>query len=169
MVGLICALMLAACGESLPGGTYTSSAYHFRVSFPAGWQATAASGDAATIPLVVTFTRSSAHTSGAPMVSTLTVTVLNLSDRYLFGAAAKLAHDPRLQRTTLSGLPAYASPPDQQAIPGAMGTPSALTDTHTDYYLVHGGYEYQLSTDAVSGDNADADLQSMLQSFALTA
>ncbi|GAC1455210.1 MAG: hypothetical protein PVSMB4_15770 [Ktedonobacterales bacterium] len=54
-------------------------------------------------------------------------------------------------------------------MPGANGTPTALSDTHTDYYLVHGGYEYQLSTDAVSNDNAAPALAAMLRSFVITA
>jgi hypothetical protein len=73
-----------------------------------------------------------------------------------------------LHAVTLSGLAGYASNPLQQSLPGANGTPTAVTDTHTDYYVVHGGYEYHLTTDAVSGEGTDANLQSMMASFTIT-
>jgi len=95
--------------------------------------------------------------------------VLNLSDTYVARAAAGLATDASLHKTTISGLPGYVSSPEQQPLPGPNGTPSAQTDTHTDYYLVHGGYEYQISIDVLSGDGADAALAAMLQSFTITA
>ncbi|HEY7781869.1 MAG TPA: hypothetical protein VIC85_16880 [Ktedonobacterales bacterium] len=192
---LACAIVLVAalagCGQSLPGGTYTSSTYHFRVSYPTGWEASSSTGDAI-IPLTVTFTRSASHVDGAPSVSALTISVQSLSNPYIAKAANGLVNDSTLHTTTISGLPAFTSGPRQQALPGAQGTPAlwipgpngtptphdlpagtptpsynAGTVTHTDYFLVHGGYEYQLSTDAMSSDGVDTDLRTMVQSFTL--
>ena len=67
-----------------------------------------------------------------------------------------------LFRSTISGLPAYRATSVQQPIANTQ-----YSDTHTDYYLIHGGYEYQLSTDAVQGDNAAAPLDAMLRSFTI--
>lgn len=53
--------------------------------------------------------------------------------------------------------------------PGTACTIVKVVDVHTDYFLVHGGYVYQVTTDAISGDAADAALQSMVASFRLTA
>ncbi len=195
----LCAV-LAACGQAqrgalprLPGGTYTSAAYHFRVTYPEGWSlsvstcesggancsglgaatATAtATQTAVAVPLQLIIARTSQRTTPSPTVSTFTITVLNLSAPYVAGAAGQLAKDHNLRQTTISGLAAFASTPIQQQLPGPGGTPGpgTPTDTHTDYYLVHGGYEYQISMDALSSDDgADQALQAMLQSFTITA
>ena len=183
--------ILAGCAQTLPGGAYTNTTYHFRVAYPNGWQATSSTGDA-TIPLTVTFTRSASHAEGTPGVSALTISVQSLSSPYIAKSAAGLASNQSLRPITLSGLPAYTSGPLHQALPGAQGTPAlwipgpngtptphALpagatpppydpgTVTHTDYYLVHGGYEYQLSTDAMSTDGVDSQLSAMVQSFTI--
>lgn len=189
-------LALAACGQSftsnlrpLPGGTYANATYHFTIAYPSGWsytvlscgsdqqggsgcdslQGTSASSGAAPIPLQVTITREGVLTTNSPAVSALTITVLDLSDEYVAKSAAGLASDASLKKTTLAGTTAYASAPVQQEIPGSNGTPSANTDTHTDYYLVHGAFEYQITVDALSGDGSEAALQDMVQSFAFTA
>jgi hypothetical protein len=185
---------LAACGQSqptvvrsLPGGTYASAGYHFRVTYPEGWianasQCGAASGGTAqcqtlegtattaqpAVPLLLTITKAGGPV-GRPVASTFTVSVQDLGNPYVAAAAAALPTANGLHATTVAGQPAYASAPLQAPIPGAGGTPSGLTDAHTDYYLVHGGYEYQLSTDAVTGDAAGPALRAMLASFTLTA
>jgi hypothetical protein len=185
------AAALAGCGQTLPGGTYTSTTYHFRVAYPDGWQAASSTGDAI-IPLTVTFTRSASHTEGSPSVSALTISVQSLSNPYIAKAAAGLTRDSSLHAISLSGLPAFTSGPLQQALPNAQGTPALWipgpngtptphdlpagtptpiynpgTVTHTDYFLVHAGYEYQLSTDAMSRDGVDAELRTMVLSFTI--
>jgi hypothetical protein len=195
----LCAV-LAACGgaqrtalPNLPGGTYTSAAYHFRVTYPEGWSlsanscasggatcsglgaataTTSATQTAVPVPLQLIIARTSQGATPSPTVSTLTITVLSLSDPYVAKAAAQLAQDHNLHQTTISGLAAFASAPTQQQLPSPGGTPGSgtPTDTHTDYYLVHGGYEYQISMDALSSDSgADQALQAMLQGFTITA
>jgi hypothetical protein len=168
-VALALGILLAACEQSLPGGTYTSKAYHFQVTYPSGWKVNISADTSASVPLLLEITRSAERTTGAPIVSKLAISVLNLSNQFVAEGATRLASNPSYHHTTLGGLPAYATMPLQQALPGANGTPTALSDTHTDYYLVHGGYEYQLSTDAVSNDNAAPALAAMLRSFAITA
>jgi hypothetical protein len=75
---------------------------------------------------------------------------------------------------------AFASPsvaPSPQPSPGTQctlghGTPCTIITvvvTHTDYYVVHGDFEYQLTTDAISGERTDSALQGMVASFRLTA
>ncbi len=196
MLALALTAVVAACGQAqhntptLPGGTYTSATYHFSVTYPQGWSisaslcgageaggnscdslgtATVASGQTVAIPLQLTITQTSQRSTTAASVSTFAVTVLNLSDANMAQAAAGLATDASLHKTTISGLSGYVSTPEQQSLPGPNGTPSAQTDTHTDYYLVHGGYEYQISIDALSGDGAEPALTAMLQSFTITA
>jgi hypothetical protein len=194
---LLLLVALGACGTTqnyvappLPGGTYTSAPYHFKIQYPAGWSATVAGCDATQVtgsgcatlggtatsnqpsaaPLQITITHTAQHTTTAPTVSTFSITVLDLSVASVAAQAAGIAQDTGLHPTNLAGLPAYASTPSQQALPGAGGTPSAtLVDVHTDYYLVHGGYEYLISVDMLSGDSSQADLDAMLRSFALSA
>jgi hypothetical protein len=192
----LCAVM-GACGQAshgglprLPGGTYASAAYHFRVTYPQGWSlsvsscagggapcdtlgaATATASQTAAIPLQLTIALTSHGPTSSPTVSTLTITVLNISDPYIAAAAAKLPNNHSLHQVAISGLTAYAAAPLQQQLPGPGGTPGPATptDTHTDYYLVHSGYEYQISMDALSSDDgAGQALQTMLQSFTITA
>lgn len=196
MAALALGVALAGCGQTftsnlrpLPAGTYASATFHFKITYPSGWgytvlscgsdqqggsgcdslHGTSASSGAAPIPLQVTITREGTLTTGAPAVSALTLSVLDMSDSYVAAAAAGLAGDKTLHQMPLAGTTAYVSAPIQQAIPGSNGTPSATTDTHTDYYLVHGAFEYQISVDALSGDGSVAVLQGMVQSFAFTA
>jgi hypothetical protein len=201
MAGLC--LELAACGNSLPGGTYSNTTYHFRVSYPSGWQVNASSGEVPStwttptggatpepsptpsqltaVPLQVSITRTSDRASTQPVISAFTITVWDLHDPTAAAQAAGWAQNPALHAMTIGGQPGYASAPIQEPVlpnpgaggPAATGTAasgaSAVTDTHTDYYVVHGGYGYQLGTDAISGDNAAGALQEMLQSFTFTA
>jgi hypothetical protein len=95
--------------------------------------------------------------------------VLDLSNSDVAAANAALAADTSLRKMPLAGTTAYVTPAVQQPIPGNEGTPSAVSDTHTDYYLTHGAFEYQLSMDAFSNDASTAALQTMVRSFAFTA
>ena len=54
---------------------------------------------------------------------------------------------------TISGVKGYQYGQPPTIIPG-----SQITDTHTDYYLMTPDFEYQISTDAVSDDNATSAL-----------
>jgi hypothetical protein len=161
-------MILAACGQTaappptFAGGVYTNAPYHFSVTYPNGWKVNAQSSTSTVVPLTVYITRSDAvSTPGAP-ISTLTIAVFNVHDSNIAKSIKSLPTDKALQKTTLAGLPAYASAPAPQQVPG-----STITDTHTDYYLVMADWEYQISTDAVSGENSDAALQDMVKSFAL--
>lgn len=176
LVGLALALALAACGATsakLPqqtGGTYTSDAYHVRVTYPDGWKLTTLPGGSAAIPLTVTITHIGGAQSEGAFVSTFTLAVIDLTSPDEATPIAQLKKqiaDPKspspLTPITLSGQQAYQSAPQQQKSPN-----NALTVTHTDYYLLTTRYEYAISTDAVSSDNgADAALQAMVQSFTL--
>lgn len=170
-LGLVTAV-LAGCGApTLPavkGGTLTSAQYGFRVTYPNNWRASAyaaptpAAGQKKTpIPYSVVITRTSGSARpAAGAVSTFTITVLDLRDTNIKAAAAKLPSDTTLRAVQLAGTAGYAGPPIEQSLPNPQ-----ISVTHTDYYVLHGAYEYQLGTDSVKGDNADADLQSMLKSF----
>lgn len=166
LLGLL--LALAACQPSPPsvptaaGGTYTSTQYHFSVRYPTGWQAVESQQSSSIVPLTLIITRVHAATGEGGAVSTFTVTVFDAHDNNIAQSIKGLASDKTLIRITLAGLPAYQGTPIQQP---ALGT--QLNDTHTDYYLPTASYEYQLSTDALAGDGADAALHSMLTSFTL--
>jgi hypothetical protein len=173
---LIVVLALAACGPAaatpLPtpaGGVYTSSTYHFSITYPNGWQLNLApSGSSSSaVPLSLTITRINAQAAVGAQVSTFGITVFDAHDPNAaasISALLKLIHasGSTYQPVTIAGKPGYQSKPTQEAIAG-----SQLTNTHTDYYLFLPDYAYHLSTDSVSGDNADSALQAMLQSFTL--
>ena len=88
---------------------------------------------------------------------------MNLKNSDIATSAATLPDDKALQSATIGGVQGYKSAPLTQDIPNTQ-----ISVTHIDYYVVHGDYEYQLSTDSVKGDNADSDLQSIITSFAFT-
>lgn len=166
---MLLGLTLAACGQTaappptFAGGVYTSAQYHFSVTYPTGWKVNAQPSSSAVVPLTVYITRSDAINTPGDPISTLTIAVFNVHDSDIAKSIKSLATNKTLQKTTLAGLSAYASVPIQQPVPS-----STITDTHTDYYLVTSDWEYQLSTDAVSGESSDAALQNMVQSFTLT-
>ncbi len=161
-------LLLVACGRSTPkppavsGGTYVSQQYHFRVTYPAGWAASVAKTSSSSVPLTVVFTEIDQPSAAGSVVSAFTVTVLSLSDAAIARDASTMASDPTKHATTLSGHTAYVSTPLQQPLQG-----STATVTHTEYDLVSGSYEYQLSTDALTGSTSQAALTQMLQQFTL--
>ncbi|MGO8949787.1 MAG: hypothetical protein ACLQUY_19465 [Ktedonobacterales bacterium] len=175
-MALLALVMLAGCRSAPPppsasGGVYTSSEYHFRVTYPNGWQVSTPAGTtptpSTTIPLEIVITRIDAQSAGGAQVSSFTVVVYNAKDKYADLQIKQLleeAHEPNspphITPFTIAGKAGYQDAPVQGTIPG-----SQITDTHTDYYLITPDYEYQISTDAVSGDNAASALQAMLKSF----
>jgi hypothetical protein len=216
-----CALLtmaLAGCGQTsedvrrtLPGGVFTSQAYHFSVTYPVGWvansnacgsaagscdvlagTATVGAGQVVAVPLQLTITRADQAAATTPVVSSFAITVLDLRDPHVALAAQAITTAPGLKPLTLAGQPAFATTPVEQPLPGSNGTPGAevtpgahvtsrptitphgatstrATITHTAYFLVHGGFEYQIGVDSVSNDGSQSALQAMLQSFTLTA
>jgi hypothetical protein len=174
--------LLAGCGAStaappqFSGGSYVSpTQYHFKISFPNGWQSyvivdpTVTAGAANTVfPLTVAITRSSASQAPSSIVSNLTIAVLDLRnpqlvDKDLLKAVTTRSANPAYHPVKIAGLTAYATAPLQQTFPNG-----GQVITHVDYYLLVNNIEYHISTDAVSGDQADADLASMLASFTIT-
>lgn len=164
-VGLltIVAVLTAACGgSSLPGGDYTNQQYHFKISYPAGWQVNVSQQPDASAPLIVIITRSGAHSTAGSIISSLTIDVLALSGAGGSQISAQLAKDKTLTPVKLSGLTAYRDQPSRQQ---GAGNESAFTVTHTDYFIVQGAYEYQMSIDALAGD--EAAVNAMAQSFSI--
>lgn len=157
-------LTLSACGSqqppSLPGGTYTSAQYHFKVTYPNGWKTNVSSQANATAPLILIITKSSALNETGSLVSTFTLDVLSMQDKSVAALAKQLPTNKSLTRTTLAGLTAYTDTPIQQ-----QSSNGQVTITHTDYYVVSGAYEYQLSTDALTGDGPA--LASIVNSFTI--
>ena len=166
-------LALAACGRSMPplsapsGGVYTSTACHFRVTYPNGWAVSTPAGTtpSAAIPLEIVITRVNTQLAGGGQVSSFTVVVFNVRDTTVAGNIKLLdqqIHDKgsKYRPITISGVRGYQYDQLPTIIPG-----SQITDTHTDYYLVTPDFEYQISTDALSDDNAASALQGMLNSF----
>ena len=147
----------------LPAGVYTNAQYHFSIHYPTGWQPTVTESGSTVAPLLVTITRSSDLAGHGSVVSTLTVAVFDAKNPTIAQSIAGLPTQAGLHTTTISGVVAYATAPNTQAAPGA-----SIKVTHTEYYVVAGGYEYQLSTDAIQGDSADSALAQMLASFQIT-
>ncbi len=172
LAGAAC-LIIAACGSpstpqlNLPGGSFSSTAYGFHVTYPRNWQPNSynatppTDGSTAPIPFNLIITRTGDAHSAASLISTCTITVLNMKSPDIAKSAASLATNKTLQPATIGGVAGYKSSPLVQDIPN-----SQISVTHVDYYVIHGDYEYQISTDSVKGDNADADLASMVASFA---
>ena len=166
---------LTACRGTqlaLPGGTYRSDAFHFSVNYPAGWQANVSPAASASqgIPLHVIITRTVSSQTNSSLVSNCSITVLNPRDSNI-APQLKLLQDriqnkvrdlPPLHTVTLGGKPGYQEEPVRQEIPGTQ-----LSDTHTNYYLLLSDYAYEISTDAISSDHVDAELQSMVASFTI--
>lgn len=172
---LVC-LALAACGSAsapqlnLPGGTYSNTTFDFHITYPRNWLANPSeatpTGDGAVLPIPFTLviTRTGDAHSAASLISTCTVTVMNLKNGDIARSANGLASNTQLKVATVGGIAGYVSAPLAQDIPN-----SQISVTHTDYFVVHSGYEYQISTDSVQGDNADGDLRSIVESFGFGA
>lgn len=167
----VACLVIAACGSpsalQLPAGSFTSTAYGFHVAYPRNWKAnpfdttpTAGNSAQSAIPFTLVITRTGDTHSVASLISTCTITVMNLKDSTIATSAAHLASDKTLAATTIGGVQGYESKPIVQNVPNTQ-----TSVTHIDYYVVHGEYEYQISTDSVSSDHADGDLKSIITSF----
>jgi hypothetical protein len=183
--GLLLALLLAACGASTPalpsspGGTYTNAQFQFSVTYPSGWlpnelstplgspQATPTASLA--IPLTVVITQTSTDQIESALLSSFTITVLDADNPAIASSIAKQkaqasGANPTLKTITLTSQTAWQAQPVTKQLPN-----SDKSATHTDYYLLHGTYEFQLSTDSIAGGGSDAALAAMLKSFAFTA
>lgn len=149
-VALLLAAAIAGCAQTpddparkLPGGVFTSQAYHFSVTYPVGWvansngcaatgscdvlagTATVGAGQIVAVPLQVTITRADQAAATTPVVSSFAVTVLDLRDPNVAAAAHALTTAAGLRSFTLAGQPAFATAPVEQALPGSNGTPGA--------------------------------------------
>lgn len=151
---------LGACGgaSSLTGGVYTSAQYHFRVSYPAGWEANTSAQPNAPSPLIVIITRSGTHQPPGSQISSLTIDVQAMNAAGVAQSASALQADKTLSKITFGGQPGFADKP-------TVETNAGVTLTHSDFYVVRGAYFYQVSTDALAGDGPA--LQTMAQSFTL--
>lgn len=148
---------------ALPGGVYTNAQYHFSVRYPSGWNPNVTSTGSTLAPMQVAITRSSDLSGHGSVVSTFTVALFDAKNATVAKSITALPKQTGIHTVTLAGVQAYATTPSTQAAPGSVSV------THTEYYLVSSGYEYQISTDAVQGDGADDALNQMLQSFQITA
>jgi hypothetical protein len=171
---MLVSIALAGCRSttsrpSLPGGTYRNDTFHFSVSYPEGWQVNVAPAATASqgIPLHVVITRTSTLQTTNALISNCSILVLNPRDAGIAEQIKPLkAHiqnkDTHLHAILLGGQSGYREEPVQQQIPGTQAN-----DTHTNYYLLLNEYVYEISTDAISSDNAEEALQSMIASFTI--
>lgn len=157
-------IALSACGSasSLPSGVYTSQQYHFRVTYPTGWKVNTSSQPNAPAPLIVIVTRSGSTAIPGSLLSSLTINVLSMNDASVATSANKLSTNTAFTATTVGGQPGFR---DKSVTETGAGATSSDTLTHTEYYVVHGGYLYQISADALTGDGVAVD--AMTQSFTL--
>lgn len=165
LVALMALMALSSCGATtptLPAGAYTNQQYHFRVTYPAGWQVNTSAQPGAIAPLIVIITRSGARQTPGSQISTLTIDVLDMSNASVAQSAAALSKNSALSAMTFGGQPGYRDKPTVQT---GAGSDASASVTHSDYFVAHGGYFYQVSTDALPGDGPTLDR--MAQSFTL--
>ena len=165
-------LLLSACSTAvpppvLPGGAYVNTTYHFRIQYPSGWAASVLPESNSTIPLTVLVARSGETATNSSIVSTLTITVFNMSNAQVAQNVALLkqetvAPNATLHATTIGGVKGFQSTPLKSALPG-----STLSEIHTDYYIFDPDLEYQISTNAVTGDQSASQLATILASFTI--
>lgn len=155
--------------QALPGGMYRSDAFHFTVTYPEGWQVNVAPAATASqgIPLHVIITRTASVQANSSLVSNCSITILNTRDPNIARAIEPLKiriqkKDVHLHTVSLGDKPGYQEDAVQQEIPGTQ-----MSDTHTNYYLLLNDYVYEISTEAISSDNADAALRAMIASFTI--
>jgi len=155
-------------------GVYSNTAYHFRFSYPGGWvvnspkfyiPTSATPTPSVAIPLEIVVTRIDAQAAGGGQVSSFTVVAYNVRDTTVAANIKSLdqqihAKGSKYLPITISGIKGYQLNQTPTTIPG-----SQITDAHSDYFLITRDFEYQISTDALSDDNATGALQSMLNSF----
>ncbi len=164
--GMLLALLLTACGASTPplpsapGGIYTNTQFQFSVAYPAGWVpneeraplgSPQATSEAVAIPLTVAITQTGASQVNSALLSAFTITVLTASNPAIAASIASQraqasGDHPTLATITLANQSAWQSSPVSQQLPN-----SNQSATHTEYYLLHGAYEFQLSTDSIAG------------------
>ena len=169
-LGLIVLVGLSGCRlrsaitkpTPLPGGVYTNAQFHFSVQYPSGWNPTVTKTESTVSMLGVSITRSSDLSGHGSVVSTFAIVVFDAGNATIAKSIKNLPQQAGIRSMTIAGKQAYATTPVTQAAPGSVSV------THTEYYVVSGGYEYQLSTDAIQGDGADDALHQMLQSFQIT-
>ncbi|HEX8036981.1 MAG TPA: hypothetical protein VF510_24195 [Ktedonobacterales bacterium] len=171
---MLVSIAIAGCRSTtsqpqLPGGTYRNDTFHFSVSYPVGWQVNVAPAATASqgIPLHVVITRTSTLQTTNALISNCSILVLNPRDAEIATQIKPLrariqSKDTHLHAMLLGGQSGYREEPVQQEIPGTQAN-----DTHTNYYLLLNDYVYEISTDAISSDNADSVLQSMVASFTI--
>ena len=172
VVSVVALLLFAACSTAvpppvLPGGTYVNNSYHFRIQYPSGWAASVLPDSNSTIPLTVLVARSGETATNSSIVSTLTITVFNMSNPQVAQNVALLkqetvAPNATLHATTIGGVKGFQSTPTKSALPG-----SSLSEIHTDYYIFDPNLEYQISTNAVTGDQSASQLATILKSFTI--
>lgn len=150
-------LALSACGATttnLPSGVYSSQQYHFSVTYPAGWKVNTSSQPGATAPLIIIITRSGASQTPGSLISTLTIDVMDMSNAGVAQNAAALSKNSALSKVNIGGQPGFSDKP-------LLQSNASVTLTHRDYYVVHGGYFYQISTDALAGDGSALDTMAL--------
>ncbi len=177
--------LLAGCGSSsapatTPATVITRPTYHFALTIAANWTIVDEHDDAtASIPYSIDIQR--LNVQPGPMISSLHLEVIRTSAPGISAQIAEYTKSNSYHVIMLNGVRAYVTPPQifylspptlapgQSLLPAATphdGDPN--TYTHTDYAIPTATYLYTLYTEAVAGDNAQADLAEMVQSLTIT-
>jgi len=89
---LALSLTLAACGTqappNLPGGTYSSAQYHFKVTYPNGWKTNVSTQASATVPLILIIVIIAAIVTPTPDVFNLMLFVVPMVLLFFVGVFA---------------------------------------------------------------------------------
>ncbi len=180
---LIWCLVMSSCGNVQTTTTdhpqpLALPQYHISLTIAAGWGIQQQENDPnANTPYTVLIGLKHVATDTSP--STFNLTITKVSTQGIDQYVTMIENDPSYQTMTIGGQKAYyktnvyylSAPtlaPDQTAIPTPPRTPgTAGTYAHTDYEIPTSLYLYDIATQSVAGQNADAGLNSMLQSVSI--
>ena len=182
-ITLALGLALAGCADSQSTTSdrpqsLVRAQYHFSLTIAAGWLSQQENEDpTANTPYSVTIGFKHPPAGASPSLFNLQVTKTTTPG--IAQNIAALSTNPAYRSITISGMRAYVQTtiaydlpptlaPGQTDLPAATPAPGTTgTVTHSDYEVPTSAYLFTIDTDAIAGQNADAALNSMLQSLSI--
>ncbi len=180
IMGMLSVLFLVSCGAA-PTSTTQNTAQqgcHFTITIPTGWaivqkQQNPSSGFLCAMTIALTAYETSQQ------YSQMNIQVLSAGSTNVQQTIQALAHNSQFSTIQLHGYNSYiskqtyyVSPPTMQPGQTTLAPPTANapgTETHTEYDIPTQQYLYTIITQNIVGQNADAGLNTLIQSFSVTS